>query len=261
MHTILLSALIVLSVVITVSILLQAQGTSMSAMWSGGGESVHTRGAQSYALLNGRSSCSLYSSITRSAGDLSAHMRKLYWYLTAYFRKHGLVLLGSLIGGCIIFSFLIPGLVSTFAQKPRQYVGLIGEYTLQNLPQEVKREISVGLTQVADDGSAQPYLAERWIVEDEGKTYRFILKKDVYSSEQVVTPDSVQYQFADALVVTTPNDIIFKLPDRFVPFPAVVAEPVIRYGTQKRWFFIRGHRALSALVHTKLLVISAWVTA
>ena len=43
MHTILLSALIVLSVVITVSILLQAQGTSMSAMWSGGGESFHTR--------------------------------------------------------------------------------------------------------------------------------------------------------------------------------------------------------------------------
>lgn len=43
MHTFLLSSLIVLSVVIIVSILLQAQGTSMGAMWSGGGESFHTR--------------------------------------------------------------------------------------------------------------------------------------------------------------------------------------------------------------------------
>ncbi|MBT3249367.1 MAG: preprotein translocase subunit SecG [Candidatus Pacebacteria bacterium] len=43
MKNILLIAQIVISVVITASILLQAQGTGLGSTWGGGGETYHTR--------------------------------------------------------------------------------------------------------------------------------------------------------------------------------------------------------------------------
>lgn len=43
MKNILLIAQIVLSVIIVVSVLLQAQGTGLGATWGGGGETFHTR--------------------------------------------------------------------------------------------------------------------------------------------------------------------------------------------------------------------------
>jgi protein translocase SecG subunit len=43
MKNILLIAQIVISVIITASILLQAQGTGLGSTWGGGGETYHTR--------------------------------------------------------------------------------------------------------------------------------------------------------------------------------------------------------------------------
>jgi protein translocase SecG subunit len=43
MHQALLVAQIVLSVLLTVAILLQAQGSGLGASWSGGGETYHTK--------------------------------------------------------------------------------------------------------------------------------------------------------------------------------------------------------------------------
>lgn len=43
MHQALLIAQIILSVLLTVAILLQVQGSGLGASWSGGGETYHTR--------------------------------------------------------------------------------------------------------------------------------------------------------------------------------------------------------------------------
>ena len=40
--------------------------------------------------------------------------------------------------------------------------------------------------------------------------------------------------------IKLPNDIVFKLPDAFSPFPSVLSEPIFRQGTEKYlWFFSR----------------------
>ena len=168
-------------------------------------------------------------------------MRKLYWYITAFIRKHGLTFFVSAILAIGIFSFLVPVLAKKITVKNKQYIGLVGEYQLNNLPPVIKQQLSVGLTKIDDeDKSVEPLLAERWVTENEGRTYRFILKEGVHWTDgEPVTPDDVNYHFQDVETITTPNDVIFKLPDKFAPFPAVVSEPLLKYAQQPYFLFFK----------------------
>jgi peptide/nickel transport system substrate-binding protein len=168
-------------------------------------------------------------------------MRRFYWYLTAYAKKHGWILVGSLVGAIIVFSLFIPLMVDKITFKKKQYIGMIGSFTLNTLPTNIKNQLSVGLTQITETKEVQPYLAQRWVVEDDGKQYRFVLKKDIlWQDGKEITPEDINYQFVDVETIATPNDIVFKLPDSFSPFPSVLSEPIFRYGTEKYlWFFSR----------------------
>ena len=167
-------------------------------------------------------------------------MRKLYWYITTYFKKHGWVLGSSVIGALIIFSFFISSIAQKIEQKPRRYVGLVGKYTLNSLPISIQNQLSAGLTKIEDDNTVSPHLAERWAIEDGGKTYRFVVKKNIrWQDGKKLEPTDINYQFPDVETITTPNDIIFKLPDEFVPFPTTVSKPVFKTVQKKHLLFFK----------------------
>lgn len=168
-------------------------------------------------------------------------MRKLYWYVTAYIKKHGIVFFISVLGAIIGFSFLIPTIATNLEKRERRYVGLVGEFTLVSLPDMVLKQVSAGLTETLEDGSVAPLLAERWNVEHEGKTYRFVLKKDIFWQDgKQLMPEDIQYRLNDVETIITPNDIVFKLPDAYAPFPTVVSQPLLRQETERyRLFFQR----------------------
>ena len=103
-------------------------------------------------------------------------MRKFYWYITAYIKKHGLTFVLSAIGAILIFSLIMPYLAKKISIKPRKYIGMVGDYNLQTLPDEIKYKLSVGLTTVdPENHSIKPLLAERWVTENDGRTYRFTI--------------------------------------------------------------------------------------
>ncbi len=52
MHTILTIAQITIAVLLTVAILLQAQGSGLGSTWGGGGETYHTRRGLEKVLFN-----------------------------------------------------------------------------------------------------------------------------------------------------------------------------------------------------------------
>lgn len=166
-------------------------------------------------------------------------MRKLYWYLTAFFKKHGFIVVTSLVVGIIIFWFVLPPLVDNFSVQRRYYIGIIGESTLNNLPPDITNQLSLGLTATTVDGSVVPALAERWTIEQDGKTYRFVLKENiVWQDGSAVTPDDIQYSFPDVETIITPNDVVFKLPAAFAPFPSSVSQPLLKQATLKGPFFL-----------------------
>lgn len=112
---------------------------------------------------------------------------------------------------------------------------------MQNLPDEIKHNLSMGLTRVdPEDQSIKPLLAERWVTENDGTTYRFPLKEGIKWQDGLeLTPKTVNYNLRDVEIITTPNDIIFKLPDTFTPFPAVVTEPVFRQTLESHLLFFK----------------------
>lgn len=167
-------------------------------------------------------------------------MRKLYWYLSAFARKHGVLVGTSVVGAILFFSIFIPFIARVIEAKPRTYIGMVGIYTLQTLPQEIKQQISSGLTKIAADGSVNPDLASRWSIEDDGKTYRFIVRDDLFWQDGTpLEPTSINYAFPDVETISTQNDVVFKLPDTFVPFPTSVSEPLLRLETKTEWFFLK----------------------
>lgn len=147
-------------------------------------------------------------------------------------------LLTSFLFAVVIFAFLVPILMRLLVGKQREYIGYIGEYNLFNLPKEIKEQLSVGLTKIEPDGSVKPLLAERWVVEEEGKRYRFLVKKKVtWQDGKELVPEDIHYNFSDVETIYTPGDVVFKLPDLFSPFPSVVSEPIFRQGIEKHWLF------------------------
>ena len=159
-------------------------------------------------------------------------MRKFYWYFTAFFKKHGFIIVTSLIVGIILFWFLLPPALDAFSVSKRHYIGYIGESSLATLPDTIRNQLSIGLTVTTVDGSVLPALAERWTVEQDGTSYRFLLKKNiVWQDGSIVTPEDIHYSFPDVQVETTPHDIIFKLPAQFAPFPTTISQPIFKQGT------------------------------
>jgi peptide/nickel transport system substrate-binding protein len=166
-------------------------------------------------------------------------MRKLYWYLTAYAKKHGLIFLVSVLGAVVLFSLILPTAFANLEKRQRYYIGIVGDYSLTDLPKPVKQQLSAGLTKVEADGSMIPLLAERWAIEQEGTTYRFLLKDDLYWQDgKRITPSDIHYRLQDVESISTPNDLVFKLPAAYAPFPMVVSEPIFRPDTKKRIFFL-----------------------
>lgn len=167
-------------------------------------------------------------------------MRKFYWYLTGYLKKHGLLLFLSILTASIFFILLIPFFINNFTIKKREYIGLVGDYSLANLPVMIKNELSFGLTKINLDKSTVPMLTQRWSVEDNGKTYRFLLKKDIHWQDgKELKSEDINYNFRDVETIHNANEIIFKLPDNFSPFPSIVSEPVFRYGQEKYFLFFK----------------------
>jgi peptide/nickel transport system substrate-binding protein len=172
-------------------------------------------------------------------------MRKYYWYFNAYIRKHGLLLVLSIVIAILFFSFFIPVIARLIEAKPTTYIGMIGHFNLQTLPLPIQQKISSGLTIVEPDGTISPDLAIRWSVEDEGSTYRFIIDETaVWQDGKRLVPEDVNYSFPDVEIITTQNDVVFKLPDTFVPFPTTVAQPLFRVETQPYWFVLKRDRVI-----------------
>lgn len=156
-------------------------------------------------------------------------MRTYYWYFTTYLRKHGMLLLLTVVAAIALFSLSIPFVIKVIDRKPHQFVGLVGSYNLTSLPLSIQNQLSAGLTKISKSGQPEAALAERWLAEDDGHTYRFVLKKNQYWQDgSLVTPDSIQYNFANVEMITTANDLVFKLPDAYVAFPTVVSQPVFK---------------------------------
>lgn len=159
-------------------------------------------------------------------------LRYYYWLVLEFTRKNArLILLSFLLSIFSIISIisLSPYLIN-YTTAQRTIVGMVGTYELTNLPDEIMSNISNGLIYINEKGEIVPILAQSWEQIDNGKEYRFHLKKNLYWNDgSKFTAQQINYSFKDVQVQAI-NDytIVFKLKNPLPIFPTYLTTPIIK---------------------------------
>lgn len=161
--------------------------------------------------------------------------RLIFWLLKAYLKKWGKTVVLSVFLGLIIFFVIRFGLNIFIPLLPfshQETVGMVGAYTIDDLPSSILGNVSYGLTKIDNKDQVKPAAASSWNIKDNGKVYEFHLKKNLYFTDGTkLTSDTVRYNFTD---VTTerPDDctIIYRLKSSYAPFLVTVSQPIFRKG-------------------------------
>lgn len=152
------------------------------------------------------------------------HIIKAFWR-----KRKKLFVLGFLFG---IASFFLVFYLFNISQKKVEKIGLVGKFTINELPLEIQELISDGLTKIDENGSPKPSLASSWEVKNDGKEYIFTLKDNLFwQDKKELLASDVNLKFSD--VATAPIDrktIKFMLKEPFPPFLTVVSKPIFRTG-------------------------------
>jgi peptide/nickel transport system substrate-binding protein len=163
-------------------------------------------------------------------------MKKLQvwgWLISGFLKKHKKIIFLGFALGIIFAIFIIWVLPYIPRPNPITQVGLIGQYSKNNLPKYVTSKIGQGLTSVLEDGSASPALAKEWSVDSENKTYTFFLRDDIYWQDKtLLKAEDLNYNFKDVETkVLDDKTIQFKLKEPFTPFPILLSKPALKNGT------------------------------
>lgn len=159
-------------------------------------------------------------------------LRFFRWLLTAYVKKHALFLILGIAFGVLFglnFKFILPFI---YKNEKVQRIGIIGNYSSKNLPLEIQRLLSVGLTDYNENWQIQNKIASKYEVKNSGKSYTFYLKENYYwhDGTRLSTKD-INYSFKDVKVNKLTDSIIeFILPESFAPFPSLVSQPLFKQG-------------------------------
>src|SRR3989344_1277224 len=121
----------------------------------------------------------------------------------AFINRFKLIFLVGFILGIGVFVFLT--VVSPNLAISVKKLGVVGEYTPDNLPGDISEMISMGLTTLDKSGHANPGIAESWEVTDGGKSFTFHLKKNlVWQDGTALVANDLKYNFSDA-VISSPD--------------------------------------------------------
>lgn len=108
--------------------------------------------------------------------------------------------------------------------------GIVGVYTVHNLPPIVVNLLSRSLVSLDATGKPQPNLAASWQVNNDGTKYTFKLRKNLFWNDGSRFKSSdLKFNIPD-VDVSFPDDetIEFKLADSFYPFPSILTGPVLK---------------------------------
>lgn len=161
--------------------------------------------------------------------------RLVFWLLRAYIKRWRRTILTSFIVGILVFfllrygiNYFIPLLPFTNEEK----IGVEGAYTVDDLPSPILSKVSIGLTTLDANYNVKPGAAASWEIKDNGRTYIFYLKDNIYFSDKTkLTTDLINYKFIDVTTQTpNKNTIIFKLKNSYSPFLVTVSRPIFKRG-------------------------------
>lgn len=161
-------------------------------------------------------------------------MRKIRFYLTLFrvfisrFAVH--IALGIAFG---VVVFLLRHEIALFIRTPGlNRTGIIGRYTLDNLPLTILGKLSIGITKLGPDGAPQPGLAYSWESREDGRVWVFNLSPGLtWQDGSIVAAKDIKYSFPNSQILYPDTQSIeFQLQDPYAAFPVLVSRPVFKKG-------------------------------
>jgi len=162
--------------------------------------------------------------------------RFLYWLAAELSAKYTVWLVFGFVVGLaasLAAGRLLPTIHTNWF-SPIDRIGIIGEFTPTTLPIAIQKEISMGLMEIAEDGSVKGALASSWQVSDDGKTYVFTLRNDFFwhKGKPVIASD-VNYNIKNVVFQPTgAHTLKVSLQEPYSPFPTLLAKPILQAGLQ-----------------------------
>jgi len=158
--------------------------------------------------------------------------RYYYWLIIEFFKKNGkLVIVSFFVSfiGIIGFLSLFPYIKE--ALNKEEIIGLVGNYSVNNPPDEIKTKISNGLVTVTEKGMIIPVIANSWEEREGGTIYRFHLKDGLlWSDGKKFSGNDIGYQFKDVTTkVVDDKTVDFVLKKKLAIFPTYLNRPLIKY--------------------------------
>jgi peptide/nickel transport system substrate-binding protein len=140
-----------------------------------------------------------------------------------------LIVLGMVLAG--VTSVFLPH-IAAYIPRLRKVdrIGIVGKYSLSDLPLSVLNKISFGLTTVNAQGLPAPGLAQSWEVSKDGTVFTFRLNKSlVWQNGNPLKSADIRYQFRDA-VFESPDDstLVVRLKEPFAPLPVLLSKPILK---------------------------------
>lgn len=163
---------------------------------------------------------------------LKKKIRFILRFLVAVVTKQQrIIFLGGLLG--VISFFIYPRILKFLPRFPRtQKIGMVGQFSLEDLPKEVLAEVSFGLTRVSEKGDIMANIAQSWVATDEGKTFivRVPERKLIWHDGNEFSLNDINYNFKDVTFSVGNQELIFKLNEPYSPFPNILSKPLFRKG-------------------------------
>lgn len=165
--------------------------------------------------------------------SISRSTRFLFLLVWALLSKYRVALIGGLacgIAGTLLIFRLLPRIVGSVRRV--EHIGVVGEFTPTTLPLEIQRQISLGLTNLAPDGSPMPALARSWEVSDGGKVYVFTLDTNaVWHGGKKLEAGDINYNIRSVtFTAVSANTLRVQLDTPFSPFLTLIAKPIFQRG-------------------------------
>lgn len=165
---------------------------------------------------------------------VSKKLRFYWWLLKGVLARHSKLIIVTFVVSLLAFVLALTSipLIRAELRSDAQVIGIVGQYTPTNLPLDIQRLVSRGLTEVTESGDIVPALSEKWEVSDEGKKYTFTLKPGIiWHDEKEFVASDINYNLKDVEFVPTDEvTLVVKLKEPFTPLPNFLSKPLFRKG-------------------------------
>jgi len=161
-------------------------------------------------------------------------IRFYYWLIIEFFKKNLKAIILSFFISFLIIVFFIslsPFFYRQFFTQKKEIIGMVGDYDINNLPDEILEKISSGLLYVDFKGQIIPLLANFWEVKNGGRIYRFHIKDGIlWNDGKNFSAFDINYQFKNIKInVIDHRTIDFYLENPSAIFPLLLVKPIFRY--------------------------------